>query len=123
MTFGRIKLRPADVLFSRYLRLKIGHCEVCGKPGQGDEGITGLCVSHYWGRRNESVRFNPDNITITCPGCHRKFHEMPAIYYMFQKKKLGEKAYKQLELEKETYRKRDDKLIILLYKKLLKELN
>jgi len=117
-----IRLRPADVLFSRYIRLKTGYCEVCGRKGGGDEGISGLQVSHFWGRRNESVRFSEANADICCFSCHRKFHESPANYYIWKKKKLGEKIYKALEIEKNTFRKKDDKMILIYYREKMKEL-
>ena len=115
--FGRIKLRPADVLFSRYLRLKTGHCEVCGRKGEGDDGIKGLVVSHFHGRRNENTRFDEDlNCDILCINCHRLFHESPANYVEWKKKKLGEKRYKLLTLAANAYKKKDDKLIIIWLK-------
>lgn len=121
MSWGRIKLRPADTLFSRYLRLKIGHCEVCHRKGEGEEGIKGLVVSHFHGRRNENTRHSEENCDITCVNCHRLFHKSPAKYVAFKIKKLGLDKYKLLELSANTYCKRDDKKTILYLKKLMKK--
>ena len=123
MSWGRIKLRPADTLFSRYLRLKIGHCEVCHRKGEGEEGIKGLVVSHFHGRRNENTRHSEENCDITCVNCHRLFHESPAKYVAFKIKKLGEKRFKLLTLAANQYKKRDDTLILIYYKDKLKHLN
>src|SRR3990167_515272 len=98
--FGNIKRRPADILFSKYLRQKIGHCEVCGNK----ESIQ---VSHFYGRRHENT----------------KFSENPNEYVEWKKRKLGEKRYKLLEIAVNTYRKKDDKLIILFLKQEIKKLN
>jgi 5-methylcytosine-specific restriction endonuclease McrA len=123
MSWGQIRLRPADVLFSRYLRIKIGHCEVCGRKGEGDDGIKGLVVSHFHGRRNENTRFDENlNCEILCINCHRLFHESPANYVEWKKKKLGEKRYKLLTLAANTHKRKDDVPVVMLYKKLLKEL-
>ena len=122
--FGNIKRRPADILFSKYLRQKIGRCEVCGRKGEGELGIAGLVVSHFHGRRNESTRFDENlNCDILCINCHRLFHESPARYVEWKKKKLGEKRYKLLTLAANQYRRKDDKLIILFLKQELSKLN
>ena len=122
MSFSGIRRRPADILFSRYLRKKIGHCEVCGRRGEGKDGIGGLVVSHFHGRREENTRFSEENCDITCINDHRLFHESPAKYVEFKKKKLGEKRYKLLTLAANTHKRKDDKLILLFLKQEIKKL-
>ena len=122
MTWGKIKLRPTDTLFSRYMRLKVKRCEVCKRKGEGDEGITGLCVSHFYGRRGESTRFSNENVSVLCSGCHRKFHERPSDYYDWMKKKLGEKRFKDLVLEANRFQKKDDKLAMIYIREKMREL-
>jgi|SRR3990167_1892752 len=114
--FGNIKRRPADILFSKYLRQKIGHCEVCGNK----ESIQ---VSHFYGRRHENTRFSEENCDILCYYHHQYFSENPNEYVEWKKRKLGEKRYKLLEIAVNTYRKKDDKLIILFLKQEIKKLN
>jgi len=102
----RIKIRKADSLYSQYLRKKIPYCERCGLTET-------LQVSHFWGRRNESTRFDPQNTDILCFSCHRHFTENPADYREWKLKKLGEREYKILDVRAHSYQKRDDNQIIL----------
>ena len=106
----KIKRRPSDTLFSKVLREKIGKCERCGKRET-------LQVSHFWGRRHESVRYSEENCDILCFGCHRIFTEDPPLYHEWKLKKLGKRRYDILKLKAQTYCKRDDKLAILYIKK------
>ena len=118
-----IKLRPSDIICSRYYRKLVGHCEKCGRKGCGKEGIEGLQVSHFYGRRNESTRYLRLNLDILCFFCHQYFEERPREYNEWKLKKIGEKAMKELDLAVNTYQKRDDKLSVLYFKNLMKELN
>ena len=74
-----IKRSPLDKLFSLYVRLRAGgKCEYCGAPK-----LTGdLECSHFIGRRNRAVRYDPDNAAGCCFSCH--------VY-------LGENPYKHTE--------------------------
>lgn len=109
-----IKIDKTDALFSRYLREKRGRCEICGREN-------GLQVSHFFGRRHENTRYDPENVDVLCASCHFRFHERPADYVVYKKKKLGEKAYKDLETRAILYKKRDRKLDYLAIKKLYDE--
>ena len=111
-----IKIRQADKLFSEYMRKKIGGCEVCLRDSST------LQVSHFYGRRHENTRFSEENVDILCFSCHQNFHENPAVYTDWKKAKLGDKRFKLLTLAANQHRKKDDVPIIMLYKKLLKEL-
>lgn len=108
--FGRIKLRRADILYSRYLRAKRGYkCEKCGvyKP----EG-KGLQISHFHGRRKESVRFDEENTDVLCVSCHMYFESHKTEYEVWKFARLGRKAFDLLTLRANQTKKRDDKLII-----------
>ncbi len=111
-----IKIRRTDKLFSEYLRKKIGKCELCGRK----EGT--LQVSHFFGRRHESTRFDENNCDIFCFSCHQKFHESPYMYSEWKQGKLGEKKFKDLQLQANCYQKKDDALAMLWLKEKLKEL-
>ena len=100
-----IKRRKDDILFSQYLRSARDYtCERCGKVGLSGKGLE---VSHYFGRRRESVRFDPDNVSVLCHGCHRYFHENPPDYYAFQFRKLGKRKYNALTIRANTPTKKD----------------
>ena len=70
---------PADTWFSRCVRERAGwRCESCGK--QYNEGDTGLHCSHFIGRGNWAVRFEPLNAFAHCFGCHMKFEGNPNMF-------------------------------------------
>ena len=89
----KIKILPEDKLLSEYIRKRAnGICEVCGK----DKGWKGLQCSHYIGRRNKSVRWDIDNVSAQCFGCHLKFHENPYEHHRWKLNQLGEEKYEAL---------------------------
>ena len=111
--FGGIKRDVADSYFSKYLRLLRNFtCEHCGKKGEDGS----MEASHFWGRRNESVRFDEENVSCLCNYCHRVFTENPHRHQDWMRQKLGEKRYKLLMIRAQTYSKKDRKLQALLWK-------
>ena len=122
MSFGNIKIRPTDTLYSKWLRRSVGKCERCDKRGEGPERIQGLQCSHFFGRRHESTRFLRENTDCLCWPCHQFFEENPALYSEWKKEKLGEREYKKLMISANSYYKRDDKLQLIIIKELIKEL-
>lgn len=120
MSFGRVKLRKSDTIYSKYLRKKRGYwCERCRTPYEG--GI-GLQVSHFYGRANESVRFDEENTDVLCVGCHQYFTANPGEYTDWKRARLGEQKYNRLVLRANATGKRDDKLMEWAFTKLLSEL-
>ena len=96
-----IKRTPADDAFSKCIRALANYCcEVCG-TGYTDKDV-GLHCSHFHGRANWSVRFDPDNAESACYGCHAKLEGSPHDFTRRWEAKLGEFKY-ELLLE----RKRD----------------
>jgi 5-methylcytosine-specific restriction endonuclease McrA len=123
MIFGRIKIDKADEVFSIYIRTRDKRCVRCGRRGSGPQGIEGLQNSHFFGRANESTRFDPKNCDATCSGCHSYWgstnHEQ---YRQFKIKQLGQQGFDLLVLRKNTYQKKDRKLALLVARELLKSL-
>src|SRR3990167_6002756 len=105
--------RKTDIVFSQYLRSKIGYCEKCRK-------IKPREVSHFWGRRNETVRFDEENCDVLCNYCHRTFHENPSSYHEWKLNKLGKKRFNALMVRANQTGKRDDKLTLLTLQQLIK---
>jgi len=96
-----IKVTPADSAFSKCVRALAGWCcEVCGTPYTPSD--TGLHCSHFHGRANWGVRFDPDNAEAACYGCHAKLEGNPHEFTRRWEQKLGPYRY-ELLLE----RKRD----------------
>jgi len=120
MSFGKIKRRQADVLFSKYLRkLRNYTCEMCFRYFPDGHGLE---ASHFWGRRYEAARFDEENVDVFCVGCHRKMGEEPATYTDWKRNRMGEQAFKLLDVRAHQLKKRDDKIVILTVKALLQDL-
>ena len=111
--FGKIKIRPADRLYSQWLRGERERCERCA-------GTKTLQCSHFYGRANEAVRFDPENTDCLCAGCHQYFTSYPAEYTEWKKKQLGEQRFKLLQIQANTYQKKDDAKILLFLKHIKK---
>ena len=77
----KIRINALDSLFSKLIRKQRPNCEICGKASTQ--------VHHWKGRRNQSVRYDPDNAWSVCFTCHRRFEEDPDFAMRMQKKRLG----------------------------------
>lgn len=87
----KLKMTPADKLFSRCVRERANWaCERCGNTPDPQ----GLHCSHYIGRGNWSVRFDPDNAFAHCYGCHMK---LGADKHMFEEHYLEVFGMKTLD--------------------------
>lgn len=120
----KISLCRADILFSRIIRKRDGECVRCHSRVEYNEKGEPFThqASHYWGRGNWSVRFDPENVDTLCFCCHRLWGgDERRAYEEFKRKQLGERGYLRLEIRKNAYAKRDKKLA-LIYVKALKKL-
>lgn len=123
MGWNTIKIDRADSVFSEYIRRRDGKCVRCGRRGEGEKGVDGLQASHYWSRRHENTRFDPENVDALCAGCHRLWGgDDREQYANFKKRQLGEVGYKLLLLRCNQYCRRDRKLSLMQAKLLLKSL-
>ena len=121
MSFGRIKVRKVDSLFSNYIRDKNNFtCERCGR--RHEWGSSGIQASHFIGRSNEAVRFDEENVRVFCAGCHNHFHKNPQQFVEWMKKKLGERGYKVLIVRANQTVKRNDKMQKIILDYLIEEL-
>lgn len=124
MSFFRIKTRKADSLFSKYIRERDNWtCLRCGK--QHDKASRNFGVSHYFGRRKESVRFDPDNCISLCNiPCHQLWGhgEEREQYKEFMINWLGEYRFNLLKIRADTIGRKDDKLAILKINEMTREL-
>src|SRR3990167_5661752 len=108
----KIRIRKADSEYSKWLRKERNWtCERCHRREEG-----GMQCSHFWGRKAESVRFDPENTDVLCFSCHNYFSMSPHEYVEWKKKRMGERAYKLLMVRAHTYQKRDDKKGLLWLK-------
>lgn len=65
-----IKRCPADIAFSKAVRLARPACEYCGRTDT-------LEAAHIYGRRAKSVRWDTLNVIVLCHHHHRYFTENP----------------------------------------------
>lgn len=122
MAYG-IKIDAADKAFSEYIRRRDKKCMRCGRRGEGPLEIIGLQCSHYFGRRSESTRFDPENADALCFFCHQYWgSEDKEGYREFKIQQLGEKGFKLLMVRNNTYQKRDRKMALIIARQLLKTL-
>lgn len=117
---------PADRIFSLYIRARDKACRACHRPGQPNADklpVIGLQASHFWGRRAENTRYEPDNVDALCANCHSLWGgEYREQYKAFKRKQLGEKRYISLELQHNTPKKKDRVMALIIAKALLKTL-
>ncbi len=122
MSFFKIKLRPADRLFTKYIRLRDNYtCVKCGRAYSPDN-CRNLGVSHFYGRANEGTRFDPENCDALCTiPCHQKWGgEGRREYEDWKLNQLGQERFDLLTLRAHTPQKKDDAMNILVIKELLK---
>src|SRR5262245_25089198 len=121
MSIYEIKLRRTDILFSQWLRKKRGYR--CDYDGQFFPEGRGLEVSHFFSRRNESVRFDEENCDVFCRKIHRYFEQHKTEYEQWKASRMSPVAYARLILRAHHSVKRDDKLTMLWLKQEMKNLN
>ena len=93
---GAIKRTPADKWFSDCIRERAEwRCERCGT--QYHPPTKALHCSHFHGRGNWSVRFDPDNAAAHCMGCHLWFEGRPAEHQSWMRDRLGETRMDELQ--------------------------
>lgn len=94
---GAVKRTPADAAFSNCVRERAGwRCERCNTYYPEGHGRQGLHCSHFHGRGNWSVRFDPENAFSHCYGCHSYFEQNPAEFKDWIIASMGEGAYELL---------------------------
>ena len=84
-----------------------------------------LDCSHFYGRRHEATRFDPQNCDAACRKCHDWVGKTPeGMRWLrdFKLKQLGRKEYDLLDMRHNTSQKRDDILTMLYVKQLMNEI-
>lgn len=126
MSFGNVKIDAADKTFSIFVRLRDGKCVSCFKRGEKDKEdrpIVGLQASHFWSRRHENTRFDPENVEALCVSCHMRWGgDYRDEYKAFKIRQLGKEGYDLLEYRKNQYKKKDRVMSLLQAKALLQTL-
>ena len=102
-----MKLRRADIEFSKAIKLRDAYCLRCYTTEELD-------CSHFYGRARESTRFDLANAVALCRKCHGFWGHGKgrAEYTRFMQKRLGESGFKELTRRAFSYRKKNDKEIL-----------
>ena len=111
-------------MFTEFIRWRdLWRCKKCGKQYVEGQPSQAMGVSHFWPRGKESVRYDPLNADLLCNyPCHQFFESHRTEYIAWKKDRIGEKAYKLLEVRAHTTQKRDDKLQEIVISQLMKSL-
>lgn len=113
----RIKRKPLDDLFSKYIRLKAeNRCERCGNYSKK------LDCSHFWGRGRLNVRHDEENASALCCGCHKYLGSNAEEHRAFFLKRLGQERYDLLQIRANTRWDGDEEALKLYFRKKISEL-
>jgi hypothetical protein len=84
-----VKITKADKFFSLLVRNRDGwKCSVCGTQYAPEDGASLQC-SHFIGRANKAVRFDPDNASAKCAACHFRMEGNPLAFAAWIAGRLG----------------------------------
>lgn len=101
-----MKIDPADKAFSLYIRTKANWtCERCGTKYVPP--TSALHCSHFMGRVRENTRFDPDNASAHCYGCHRYLTAHPAEHMAWKIGQLGQAKVDEVIMKSNMYKKKD----------------
>lgn len=102
-----IKRDKYDETFSDYIRKRDKYtCQSCGRVCKiGEEWLWRLDCSHFWGRANQSVRYDEENADAHCFTCHDKFGSNPHDFKKWKENQLGQARYKALEKRARTIKR------------------
>lgn len=120
---AKTKRRPCDILFSEFVRRRDGECQLKVKC-RGGQPWKELHCAHYHGRRKESVRFDPSNAVGLCPSDHLwvdSTAEGQRYFDDFMEKRLG-REFNLLLLRANTPGKKDDEMMRIVLKQMLRDL-
>ena len=119
--FRGVRIDQADKFFSLFIRYRANWTsERCGTKYEVNS--QGLHCSHFWGRAREATRFDPENASAHCHGCHAFFTANPALHCEWKLKQIGHAAYDRLMIRADSRQKKDRMLAAIVYKELyLKE--
>jgi len=121
----KVKIDPADKVFSQYIRLRDKECQRChSRVCLNTKGLpVSHNASHYFGRGRENTRFDPENVDTLCFPCHRIWgSEEKEEYKAFKIKHLGKRGFLLLEIRANTLTKKDRKMALIIAKELLRRI-
>jgi hypothetical protein len=119
-----MKLRPSDIAFSKWIRLRDMKCMRCSSPVKlnADGMPVSHQASHFKGRRKEATRFEPLNVDTLCGGCHMYLGGQPDEHVAWQVERKGQEVVDQIILQANGYKKRNDKEEVKKWREAIKEI-
>ena len=113
-----------DKLCSEYARRRalkrVGGCERCGSQ---KTDYKQLQCSHFIGRSTIQTRFDENNLSGLCGGCHMYLEHHPAEMVEWFIKTYGQRTYDLLLASQRQPAKSVDKVgLVIYYREMLKEL-
>ncbi len=130
-----MKLNLLDELFSELIRKRAikntSGCERCltqkndltKENGSIFPAWKQLQCSHFWGRIRKSTRWDEDDVAGLCGACHIYFEQHPAEHTKFFKKRLGVRAFENLEIRAHMPQKLDINALTIYLRLKIKELD
>ncbi len=99
-----------DDIFSKLVRERANwtcEAQLPGCGGYHEEGRRqSLHCSHFFSRRKQSTRFDPENAAAHCFSCHKKLEENPLDFAKWVEAHLGNAATENLRIRAATILKR-----------------
>ena len=95
----KVRRSKLDIIFSKLIRERDNWtCTNCQK--YFPEGSRqSLHCSHFFSRRNVSVRWAPENATAHCFSCHQFLGENPVLFRDWIKAHLGQREFAALQIK------------------------
>ena len=116
----KIRVNKLDAVFSKLIRLRDGYtCQVCKR--YYTDGF-GLQCSHFYSRRHQATRYDPDNACAKCFACHQRLGSNPLEFTEWVRDYLGEGRYEMLKERHSRIVKRSKKEQDELYQHLKAQL-
>ena len=102
----KVKIDKIDQIFSKLVRERVEWtCECCGTYYPEDKRMALHC-SHYYSRRHQATRYDPDNAFAHCFGCHQRLGGDPGEFYRWYVAKMGEGMEERIKEKSHSIKKR-----------------
>ena len=106
--------KEADKLFSKYVRARDRHCQMCGTP-------CNLDCAHVFSRGYFATRWDPENAVALCSGHHKEFTHKPLEWDDWCIERMGRDAWDALRFRARRGGMPDLAFTILELRAMLKE--
>ena len=104
----KVVIGSLDRMFSKYIRLRaMARVHGCERCGTWKSNYIELQCSHFHGRVKKSVRYDEDNASGLCFGCHQYFTSHPLEHVEFFNARLGPNSFDMLAKRAQTPQKLD----------------